>query len=91
MILHRGVFYLVICKGNNCPRLRFDQSKPQLLIPYFSLFISNNDLRSLFEISFQQSFEGFAVAGFITGHFVNGVMDGIKIEFLRQFGQFDLA
>ena len=37
--------------------------------PQFNLFT---------EIPFKQSFEGFAVAGFVAGHFMHGVVVGLR-------------
>jgi len=34
------------------------------------------------KVSLQQTLECFAVAGFVAGHFVYGVMNGVEIEFL---------
>ena len=43
------------------------------------------------EISLQQALEGFAVAGFVTGHFMHGVVDGIEVQSLGTLCQISLA
>ena len=43
------------------------------------------------EIPVQQTLEGFAVSGFVAGHFMHGVVDRVKAERLRLFGEFGLA
>ena len=43
------------------------------------------------EIPLQQTLEGLAVAGFIAGHFMHGVVDGIQAELLGLLGQVGLA
>lgn len=39
------------------------------------------------KISAKQSFKGGTVAGFIFTHFMNGVVNGVKIKLLCFFGQ----
>ena len=43
------------------------------------------------EVAFQQTGEGFAVAGFVAGHFVNGVVDGVETGFFGELRQIGLA
>ena len=45
----------------------------------------------LAEVALQQAFESLAVAGFVAGHFMHGVMDGIQTQLLGLQGQFELA
>ena len=45
----------------------------------------------LLEVPFQQALEGFAVAGFVAGHFMDRVMDGVQAELLGLLGQVGLA
>ena len=47
--------------------------------------------RSVFEIAFQKAGESGAVTGFVLGHFVHGVMNGVEPELLRLFGDLELA
>ena len=37
----------------------------------------------LAEVAVQQTLEGLAVAGFVAGHFMDGVVDGVQIILLR--------
>ena len=45
----------------------------------------------LAEVAVQQALEGLAVAGFVAGHFMDGVVDGVQIVLLGQLGQLELA
>ena len=45
----------------------------------------------LAEVALQQAFESLAVAGFVAGHFMHGVMDGVQVQFLSLLGQVELA
>ena len=45
----------------------------------------------LFEVSLEKTFESLAVAGFVSGHFVYGVVDSIKIVLLCHLGKVELA
>ena len=38
----------------------------------------------LAEVALQQAFERLAVAGFVAGHFMHGVMDGVEVERLGE-------
>ena len=43
------------------------------------------------EVPLQQPREGLAVTGFVAGHFVHGVMDGVQVQGLGALGQVGLA
>jgi len=45
----------------------------------------------LVEVALQQAFESLAVAGFIAGHFMHGVVDGVEVQLLGELGQLGLA
>ena len=45
----------------------------------------------LFEISLQEPFERLAVSCLVARHFMDGVVDGVKTEFLRTLGKVRLA
>ena len=45
----------------------------------------------LAEVALQQAFEGLAVSGFVAGHFMHGVMDGVEVELLGELGELGLA
>ncbi len=45
----------------------------------------------LVEVALQQAFESLAVAGLVTGHFMNGVMNGVQAQSLSLLGQFGFA
>src|SRR5699024_9289628 len=45
----------------------------------------------LTEVTLQQTSEGLAVAGFVAGHLVDGVVDGVQVECLGALGQVGLA
>ena len=45
----------------------------------------------LFEISLQKAFECLSVTGFISGHLVDCVVDGVKIQFLRFLCKLEFA
>ena len=47
--------------------------------------------RSLAEVACQQALEGAAMAGFVTSHFMDCIVDGIQVQFLGALGQIDLA
>jgi hypothetical protein len=38
------------------------------------------------EVALQEAFEGFAMAGFVSGHLVHGVVDGVVTQLLCQLG-----
>ena len=35
------------------------------------------------EVAVEQALEGLAVTGFVAGHFMNGVMNGVEVRLLR--------
>ena len=45
----------------------------------------------LAEVAVQQTLEGLAVAGFVAGHFMDGVVDGVEVQLLGLLGQIHLA
>ena len=45
----------------------------------------------LAEVALQQAFESLAMAGFVAGHFMHGIMDGVQVQFLSQLRQLELA
>ena len=45
----------------------------------------------LAEVALQQALESLAVAGFVPGHLVHGVMDGVQVQLLGLLGQLELA
>ena len=45
----------------------------------------------LAEVALQQALEGAAMSGFVTGHFMHGVVDGVQVQALGQLGQLELA
>ena len=45
----------------------------------------------LLEVALQQAFQGLAVTGLVTGHFVDGVVDGVQAVLLGAGGQVELA
>ena len=45
----------------------------------------------LAEVALQQAFESLAVSGFVAGHFMHRVVDGIQVQFLGQLRQLELA
>ena len=42
------------------------------------------------EIPLQQAFQSLAVPGFVAGHFVDGVVDGVQVQGLGALGQVGL-
>ena len=46
---------------------------------------------SLSEIPLQQSLKALSVPGFVPGHFVDGVMDGVQAQLLGLLGQVGAA
>ena len=46
---------------------------------------------ALLEVAGEEAFEALAVAGFVLGHLVDGVVDGVVAEFLGQLGELELA
>ena len=45
----------------------------------------------LAEVALQQAFESLAVAGFVAGHLMHGVVDGVQVQLLGHLGQVELA
>ena len=45
----------------------------------------------LAEVALQQAFESLAVAGFVAGHFMHGVVDGVEVQLLCELGELGLA
>ena len=45
----------------------------------------------LVEVALQQAFERLAMAGFVTGHLMHGIMDSVQIQLLRPLGELELA
>ena len=45
----------------------------------------------LLEVALQQTLEGAAVTGFVAGHLVHGVVDGVQVQLLGLLGQVHLA
>ena len=45
----------------------------------------------LAEVALQQALESLAVARFVPGHLMHGVVDGIEVELLGLLGQLELA
>ena len=45
----------------------------------------------LAEVAFQQAFESLSMAGFVAGHFMHGVMDGVEVQLLGLQSQLELA
>ena len=43
------------------------------------------------EVALQQAFKSLAMAGFIAGHFVDGVVDSVEVQLLCQLGKLGLA
>ena len=43
------------------------------------------------EVAFKQTLEGLAVTGFVAGHFMNGVMNGVEVRLLRALREIGLA
>ena len=48
-------------------------------------------MRSLFEVAVEQALERLAVAGFVAGHLVHGVVDCVEAQLLGALGQGGLA
>ena len=45
----------------------------------------------LAEVALQQAFESLAVTGFVAGHLMHGVVDGVQVQLLGLLGQLELA
>ena len=45
----------------------------------------------LAEVALQQAFESLAVSGFVAGHFMHGVVDGVEVQLLCELGELGLA
>ena len=51
---------------------------------------SGHDSTLLPEVPFQQALERLAVPGFVAGHFMHGVVDGIQVQRLGLLGQLNI-
>ena len=45
----------------------------------------------LAEVALQQAFKGFSMSGFVAGHFMHGVVDGVEVQLLCELGELGLA